>query len=115
MRLEARKYLADMLDAADAIRGYVGGLTLEAYCNDRKTRAAVERELEVIGEAAGQLAKIDLPTANRLGPHRKMTNLRNALIHRYWAVEHPVVWGILEHHLPLLRDAVAELLKEDAP
>jgi len=50
-------YLWDILDAASAIRQFVWGKTLADFQGDRMLRGAVERHLEIIGEAAGRVSK----------------------------------------------------------
>jgi uncharacterized protein with HEPN domain len=45
-------YLADMLEHAQDVQAFVGGMALDAFLSDRKTTFAVLRALEVIGEAA---------------------------------------------------------------
>jgi uncharacterized protein with HEPN domain len=50
-----RLYCADILDSGNAIFEFVKGLSLEQFCNDRKTYSAVIREFEIIGEAVGKL------------------------------------------------------------
>jgi uncharacterized protein with HEPN domain len=54
MRLEDRDaaYLGDRLEAARTIQTFIGGVSLEAYLEDRKLQLAVERLLEIIGESA---------------------------------------------------------------
>ena len=49
-------HLWDMLDAAQAIREFVKGVTIERYRTNRMLRGAVERHLEIIGEAAGRVS-----------------------------------------------------------
>lgn len=50
-----RLYLADIADSSHAILEYTQGLSLEAFCRDRKTYSAVTREFEIIGEAVGKI------------------------------------------------------------
>ena len=47
-------YLWDMLDAAKAVREFVSSRTYDDYQKDRMLRGAVERHIEIIGEAANQ-------------------------------------------------------------
>ena len=63
MLLRARKLLEDVREAAEAIGQFTAGKTLDDYLQDRLTRAGVEREFLVIGEAVSQLTKTDPRTA----------------------------------------------------
>lgn len=47
--------LGDMLESADRIRNYVQGLSFEAFIEDQRTKDAVIRNFEIIGEAANRI------------------------------------------------------------
>ncbi len=106
MRLEAKKYLFDIKQAADLVEEFA------AYEADAMLRAAVEREFEIIGEALGQLARLDEGLAGRVSGHRRIIAFRNILIHGYAHVGDRLVWDIVESRLPVLRREVTALLEE---
>jgi len=60
-----------MREAAALIARFTEGLDFDAYAADPMVRAAVERQFEIIGEALGQLAKVDPEAAGRIGEHRR--------------------------------------------
>ena len=70
MPREPKAYLHEMRQAAALIAEFTEGQDFEAYAADAMVRAAVERQFEIIGEALGQLAKLDPGTADRIGPTR---------------------------------------------
>ena len=70
MRLEAKKYLYDMQQAAALLSEFTAGKDFAAYVSDAMLRAAVEREFEIIGEALGQLAKLDEELAAGISERR---------------------------------------------
>jgi uncharacterized protein with HEPN domain len=72
-------------------------------------RRAVERELEIIGEAANRILKLDseFPIENA----RKIVDVRNWVIHGYDKVDDVIIWGILTNHLPKLKEQADELMK----
>lgn len=109
MRLEARKYLYDIEQAAARLAGFVAGKTLEEYLADAMLRAAVERQFEIIGEAVGKLARIDLGSVEQIRNYRKLIAFRNVLIHGYAEVDDRLVWDLMESHLPLLQVDVRSL------
>ena len=113
MRLEARKYLFDMLQAAELIARFTAGRTFEDYAADPMLRSAVERQFEILGEALGKLKKLDLELAGRISDHRRIIAFRNVLIHGYDVVLDEVVWGVVETQIPILRETLAELLTAD--
>jgi uncharacterized protein with HEPN domain len=59
MRLEAKKYLYDIQQAADLLAEFTGGKSFADYEADAMLRAAVERQFEIVGEALAQLARLD--------------------------------------------------------
>lgn len=73
-------------------------------------RRAVERELEIIGEAAHHLLNLwpDIP----LDDARKVVDLRNFVIHGYDKVDNVIIWGILLRDLPRLKQQVNDLLED---
>jgi uncharacterized protein with HEPN domain len=79
-------------------------LDVETYAETEVVHSAVKRKFEIIGEAFGQLAKLDSLLADRI------PDVRNMLIHGYAAVEHHRVWRTLKDSLPNLLVAVAALL-----
>ena len=115
MRRDAQTYLWDIHNAADAILRFVTGLDSLSYAGTEIVHAAVERKFEIIGEAMGQLAKLDPVLARRIPDMRDNIAFRNILIHGYAVVEHDQVWRIAQTSLPSLRAVVAALLDELGP
>jgi len=70
--------LWDMLDAARAAVEFTEGMRFEEFLRDRRSRNAVERNLEVIGEAARRLSQ-DTRGALPDIPWKSMIALRNVL------------------------------------
>jgi uncharacterized protein with HEPN domain len=110
MRLEARKYVADIQVAAERIARFTAGKDFDQYLADEMLRSAVERQFSVLGEALSRLAR-DFPDVAALIPdHPKIVAFRNILVHGYAAVDDRIVWGVIENHLDRLRTAVSKLL-----
>lgn len=63
MRLEAKKLLEDIRQAAANIKAFVSGKSFDNYTADLMLRSAAERQFEIIGEAVHRLAKVDPVTA----------------------------------------------------
>jgi uncharacterized protein with HEPN domain len=115
MQRDVRAFLWDVQQAADMILRFVAGLDVRTYAESEIVHSAVERKFEIIGEALGQIAKLDPPLAQRIPDLRQIVAFRNLLIHGYAVVEHDRVWRIAEASLPGLRAAVAVLLDELGP
>ena len=112
MRLEAKKYLYDMQQAA-LLTQFTAGKGFADYVGDAMLRAAVEREFEIIGEALGQLAKLDEELAAGISEHRAIVAFRNILIHGYTEVDDRLVWDVVETKLPVLIREIDALLGAD--
>ena len=92
-------YLWDMLDAARSVREFAEGVTFEQYLADKMMRSAVERQLEILGEAARQVSEA-FQNEHPEVPWRQIVGLRNVLAHDYGGVRHERVWKIISHQLP---------------
>jgi uncharacterized protein with HEPN domain len=113
MRLEAKKYLYDIAQAASRIGDFTSGKTFEDYRGNPMLRSAVERQFEIIGEALAQLVRVDEETAAHITEYRRIIAFRNILIHGYAEVDDRLVWDILQAKLPTLHEETARLLKEN--
>ena len=80
-----------------------------AFQNDLKTRKAIERNIEIIGEAMDRILKTDPDF--RITDSRKIVDTRNRIIHGYDSVSADVIWLIVNRYLPILESEVKELLK----
>ena len=109
MNLRDEDYLRHVLDAISAIESYV--LDGEAaFRADRRTRDAVVRNVEIIGEAVSKLSA-DLKTKNTDVPWGKIAGMRNRLIHGYLTVDQDVVWSTVAQVLPDFKQRIEGLLR----
>jgi len=113
MDLEAKKYLSDIAKSAGLIESFTDRKNLADYESDAMLRSAVERQFEIIGEALVHLAQIDSAAAARISLYRRIIAFRNILIHGYTDVDDRIVWDVVKSNLPVLRDDVTVLLRED--
>ncbi len=75
-------YLWDMLDAARAVTEFVASKSYDDYARDRMLRGAVERHIEIIGEAAGKVSE-SFREAHPDIPWRQIIAQRHVLAHHY--------------------------------
>ncbi len=111
MQPKSAALLWDVRGAADHIAAFIDGLDENAYLQDELRRSAVERQLEIVGEALNNLRRVDPETAARIPDVHRIIGLRNVLAHGYAAVDDRVVWAAASTRVPHLRDAVDELLR----
>lgn len=108
---ELRAWLLDILQAIAEIDSFLPSSKQFAdFQKDLRTRRAVERNLEIIGEALSRVLKRDASVA--VSNARKIVDARNRIIHGYDTVSVEVVWGVVVRHLPVLRTEVAALLAQ---
>jgi len=111
MPRDHRLYLDDILEAIGNVREYVKGMDYDAFARDKKTRDAVVRNLEIIGEAAGRLPESVRSAAPEI-EWRKIMSLRNILAHEYFGVSLPVVWDVVQNKLQPLETSCRNLMKQ---
>ena len=112
MQLEIKTWLYDILNAIVEIESFIGDTSynFESYRYDLKTKRAVERNIEIIGEAVNRIVqKGNLIT---LSNSRQIIDTRNRIIHGYDSVSDQIIWAIVKTHLPQLRIEVEALLGE---
>ena len=113
MRRDFRLYLDDILEAIHQIRTYLTDLDKDTFTKDRRTQDAVIRNLEIIGEAAGNLPDQFQKTAPEID-WRKIKGLRNILIHKYFVVSLPIIWDVFKSKRGLLETACRKLVSKAA-
>ena len=102
--------LWDLIASVDAITGFVGESSLDAYLNDPLLRAAVERHLITIGEVFVRLGP-DSDLAGRLdAPVRQVIGMRNTIVHGYDLIDDAVIYRTATGSLAPLRAAAAREL-----
>ncbi len=81
----------------------------DTYRNNTLLKRAIERNLEIIGEAVNRILVVqaDFPLKNA----RKIVGLRNQIIHSYDNISDENIWGILINHLPSLKEEIEELIR----
>jgi len=112
MQLEIKTYLFDIKTSIDSINEYLGGnRDFNAYKANKLLKRGIEREFEIIGEAANRILKIDpdFPIEDA----RKIVDFRNWVTHGYDRVDDVIIWGIVSKQLPILLKQVEYLLQEE--
>jgi uncharacterized protein with HEPN domain len=106
--------LQDMLDSADAVVRYVTSKTRADYDHDPMLRDAVERRVEIVGEAARGITKA-FQDAHPEIPWRKIMGTRHILAHDYGDVDQDIMWRIATQHIPETAAILRTLLPPPPP
>ena len=108
---EIQLLLEDIHEACQKILSYTSGMSFDDFVSDNKTIDAVVRNFEIIGEAANRVPdnfKSDHPEIE----WRRMTGLRNRIIHEYFGINYATVWKIKEENIPKLADFIQQAIDE---
>jgi uncharacterized protein with HEPN domain len=114
-RRSVRLYLADIIDACDAIALHTAGMTVEQFVDSRTARSATEREFTVIGEALSQAIRQDPAIEVQVTRAQSITHFRNMLVHAYDLIEPQTMWGIVQNNVPTLHAEVQAILSSLNP
>jgi uncharacterized protein with HEPN domain len=120
MRPEERDpaHLWDMLEAARAVVDFTESLTLEEFLaagRDRQiTRLAVERELEILGEAARRVSSRFRDEHAEI-PWKETVGLRNVISHEYDKVNYTAIYRIVRERVPELIQFLEPLVPPPTP
>ncbi|MCW2121074.1 DUF86 domain-containing protein [Flavobacterium sp. 7A] len=109
---DLKTWLYDILSSINEIESYYVETPkmFEIYQNDLRTKRAVERNIEIIGEAMSRILKQDPKI--EISNSRKIVDVRNRIIHGYDSVSDAVIWGIVIKNLPVLQIEVEKLLND---
>lgn len=109
MEDEIKTYLSDIKQAIAEINSFLPDKKdFFEFKKDLKTRRAIERNIEIIGEAAKRLITKhpDIPITDI----KKIIDTRNRIIHGYDSVSEDIIWSIIIRNLPVLETEVNSLL-----
>jgi uncharacterized protein with HEPN domain len=110
MDIEIKTWLYDILNAINEIESFLADSPKDfiAYQNDLRTKRAVERNIEIIGEAMNRI--LNKNHAIQFSNSRKIVDTRNRIIHGYDSVSDDIIWSIVIKHLPQLKSEIVALI-----
>ena len=107
MDIEIKTWLYDILQSIKENESYFENKPkiFEDYINDIRTKRAVERDIEIIGEAANRIIKKDKNF--NLNNAQKIIGTRNRIAHGYDKISEDLIWSIVINHLPKLKSEIS--------
>ena len=108
---EIKTWLYDILQSIKEIQSYYESkpMVFSDFIYDTKTKRAIERNLEIIGEAVNRILKKDQNF--KIENAEKIIGTRNRIIHGYDNVSDDMIWSIVINHLPKLHTEISHLIK----
>ena len=109
MQLELKTWAYDISKAIEEIEMFVKDTPeFSLFQKDIKTKRAIERNLEIIGEAMNRM--LELESQIKFADARKIVDTRNRIIHGYDTVSDEVIWSIISINLPVLKREIQAFL-----
>jgi uncharacterized protein with HEPN domain len=111
MEKEIQTWLEDIKQAIDEIEEFLPERRdFFEFKKDLKTRKAIERNIEIIGEAVNRI--LNLNPEIKITNARKIVDTRNRIIHGYDTVSEDIIWAIVSNDMKMLRQEIVSLLDE---
>ena len=101
--------LEDIMEAIENINLYTTDFSQEQFLSDQKTKDAVVRNFEIIGEAANKLSE-NFSKKSLSIDWKGVIGLRNVLIHDYFGIDYNIVWNIIKNFLPDLENKLKNII-----
>ena len=108
MPRDYKVYVDDVLTSIHKIKVYTNGLSKKRFLGDEKTIDAVVRNLEIIGEAIKKIPE-NIRSKYPNVEWRKITGLRDILVHEYFGVDAEIIWDIVHNKIPELDKEIQQI------
>lgn len=108
MPRDGRALVWDARRALARVQEFSAGKSFTDYESDALLRSAIERQVQIIGEALNQLARVDPDRAARIPDLRGIIAVRNIIVHGYATLDNTLVWAILGEDLDALDAFLSE-------
>jgi len=110
LQRQPKAFFDDILEAIRKIEKYSKNLSLDKLKKDEMIQDAIIRNLEIIGEAVKNIP-VAVKDENPEIEWKKISGLRDILIHTYFGIDLEIIWGIIAEKLPPLKKKVLKLIE----
>lgn len=111
MKREFRLYLDDILESIVLIEEFTAYMDFDQFFTDEKTKNAVVKRIEIIGEATKNIPKNIRDKYPDL-PWKQMARMRDKLSHEYFGIRYDIVWKVVKKRLPEIKLHIKRILKD---
>jgi uncharacterized protein with HEPN domain len=108
-RLGDKIRLQHILDAIIEIETFTKDVDFAQFSTNSMLFSACVRQLEIVGEAVNRLSD-DLIANNPDVEWRRVTGLRNMLIHEYFGIDDKLIWNVIQKNIPDLKNKVDKIV-----
>jgi uncharacterized protein with HEPN domain len=104
-------FLFDIVNSIDQIDHYINKVDFDTFCATQLLIDGVIRNLEIIGEASRYIPE-DFRKKYPEIDWKKMTGMRNILIHQYFGVDEWIVWETAKTDLPKIKPLLIKAIHD---
>ena len=104
-----KEFVLDMFLACQKILRYTEGMAYEEFINDERTKDAVMRNIEILGEAVKNLSKEFMEKYPNV-KWSKIARARDKLIHFYFGIDEGALWDMVRESVPALFETLKSII-----
>jgi uncharacterized protein with HEPN domain len=108
---ELDDFLQDILEAIGAVERFLTGVSFEEFAQNEEKIFAVEKAMEIIGEAVKNLPN-SLRSQYPEIPWKNIAGMRDKLVHEYWGTDVNILWKTAQQRVPELKEQVIRIRAE---
>jgi uncharacterized protein with HEPN domain len=108
---ELDDFLQDILEAIGAVERFLAGVNFEEFAQNEEKIFAVEKAMEIIGEAVKNLPD-SLRSQYPEIPWKNIAGMRDKLVHEYWGTDVNILWRTAQQRVPELKGQVSRIREE---
>ena len=109
MKKDPQVFIKHILDSIDAVENYTKNLSEDQFLRSLEKQDAIVRRVEIIGEAVRNISA-DFRREYPDIPWRKISGMRDKLVHEYFGVDLELVWAVVKKDLPSFKRQIKNLL-----